>query len=119
MQSLYRTIMSFELVHVRCHEGADQRKQLMILSSVSHYFQIEPNEEQARRYISACSKNSEATKLVVFFTEEDMPREAFAVKQGSWRDLGLLMVAPLPDDLSTLNLYSGNHTISPILVKKW
>ena len=46
--------------------------------------------------------------------------KAFALRHGVWSDLGLLKASPLPADLSTLVLYSGNRKAVPHgLVTLW
>jgi hypothetical protein len=91
-----------------------------VLTSNSHYSQAETSVESARTYLTTCSRTSDVAMFVVVFGRDDLPCEAYAVRRGVWRDLGLLKATPLPDDLSTLVLYSGNPKAIPHgLVTKW
>jgi hypothetical protein len=110
--------MPFELVHVRISKAKGEKKPVLILCSGSNYFQTECTEESGRTYLTNCSRNSDTPLFVVVF-EDDRPHSAFAVNRGAWRTLELVKAPPLPADLSTLNLYSGNAKVSPLVVTRW
>jgi hypothetical protein len=111
--------MPLELVYI-CHRECQGKRGVVVMNSVSHYYQPESSEETARVFVTNISRNSDVPLFVVIFGSDDLPREAHAVKRGIWRNLELIKAPPLPDDLSTLNLYSGNpNAKSPYLVTRW
>ena len=70
----------------------------LVLSSNSVNQQECLTVDDARTYLTVNTRKSDGSQFVVVHNDEDRPDEAWALKQGVWRNLNLIVKHPLPGE---------------------